>query len=239
MAQQVKLNIIQSLFRFVSFLADKTNGWAMFVKPKILLGSIIVGLAACSSNAAKQNTLENTDNAKPGTEKSDTAVLCDDAVENPTDSITGTKQTAKKQPLVMIEMKMEPMCYEPASCYLIVSTETLLPEKNVDTHVIYQASEVETLPDFPGGRDALYTFIGENLNYHAYYEGIVVCSFIIEKDGSISNVEIVKSLYPEANNEVVRIIKSMPQWIPGEQNGEKVRVKYLLPYLFLKLPAND
>ena len=63
-------------------------------------------------------------------------------------------------------------------------------------------------------------------------EGRVLASFVVETDGSITNVEVVKPAFPSLDAEAVRVLSSMPNWIPGKQNGEVVRVKYTVPLVF-------
>jgi TonB family protein len=96
---------------------------------------------------------------------------------------------------------------------------------------------VEKMPQFPGGDVGLY--VAKNFHYPQTpmcYDGGIsgrfVCQFVIEKDGSVSNIHIIKSLDPECDKEIVRVISSMPKWIPCEQNGQKVRVRYTLPISF-------
>ena len=96
---------------------------------------------------------------------------------------------------------------------------------------------VEQMPSFPGGMKALMNYLQENIKYpkdaqDAKKEGRVIANFIVEKDGSISNVKIVRSIFPSLDAEAERIITGMPKWIPGMQNGETVRVKYTIPISF-------
>lgn len=97
---------------------------------------------------------------------------------------------------------------------------------------------VEQMPQFPGGQQALFNFLGENMKYpriakENHIEGRVLCSFVVEKDGSISNVTVVRSGGdPSLDKEAVRLLKSMPKWVPGKQNGKLVRVKYTVPLNF-------
>ena len=99
---------------------------------------------------------------------------------------------------------------------------------------------VEVLPSYPDGANAMYTFISKNVIYPAVakanrIQGRVIVSFVVEKDGSISNPVIVKSVDPSLDEEALRVIKAMPKWIPGRQKGETVRVKYTVPITF-RLP---
>ena len=96
---------------------------------------------------------------------------------------------------------------------------------------------VEQMPSFPGGKEALMKFISENVKYPKEAEekglqGRVVVRYIIEKDGSISEVEIAKSVNEYLDAEAIRVVNAMPKWIPGKQKGEPVRVKFTLPITF-------
>ncbi|UKK63077.1 TonB family protein [Prevotella communis] len=96
---------------------------------------------------------------------------------------------------------------------------------------------VEQMPSFPGGKEALMKFISENVKYPKEAEekglqGRVVVRYIIEKDGSISEVEIVKSVNEYLDAEAIRVVNAMPKWKPGKQKGEPVRVKFTLPVTF-------
>ncbi len=96
---------------------------------------------------------------------------------------------------------------------------------------------VEVMPQYPGGPIAMLKYIKENIKYpeQAMKEGIqgrVTVSFIIEKDGSISDVKAVRSVHPLLDKEAVRMVKSMPKWSPATQNGKPVRVRYNVPVMF-------
>ena len=95
---------------------------------------------------------------------------------------------------------------------------------------------VERQPEFPGGDEALMEFIKKNRHYPKDYEGCaqgrVTLSFTIEKDGSISNIEVMRSPCEEFSREAIRVVEMMPKWKPGVLKGKKVRVKYVLPITF-------
>ena len=98
-------------------------------------------------------------------------------------------------------------------------------------------SVVEVMPQFPGGQIAMLQYLMKNIKYpeQAVKEGIqgrVTVRFIVEKDGSISDVKPVLSVHPLLNKEAVRVVKSMPKWTPGKQNGKPVRVRFNLPVMF-------
>ena len=96
---------------------------------------------------------------------------------------------------------------------------------------------VEQMPEFPGGQAALLKWIGDNIKYPAIAEengiqGRVVCTFVVERDGSVTDVQVARSIDPSLDKEAVRVLKKMPKWIPGRQNGSAVRVKYTVPVTF-------
>ena len=95
----------------------------------------------------------------------------------------------------------------------------------------------DEMPEFPGGKPALIEFLSTNVKYpkdaeKQKIEGKVVVSFVIEKDGSISDVEVTKPVYPSLDAEAVRVIKAMPKWKPGKQDDKFVRVKFKMPVNF-------
>lgn len=96
---------------------------------------------------------------------------------------------------------------------------------------------VEVMPQYPGGQIAMLKYLMENIKYpeQAMKEGIqgrVAVRFIVEKDGSISDVKPILSVHPLLNKEAVRVVESMPKWTPGKQNGKPVRVRFNVPVMF-------
>jgi len=110
-----------------------------------------------------------------------------------------------------------------------------LPPSPQEDEIIFTI--VEKMPEFPGGRGSLISFINENRIYPVQaqengIQGRVVLQFVVEVDGSITNIQIIRGVSPDIDREAVRIIESMPNWMPGEQRGQKVRVRYTLPVFF-------
>ena len=96
---------------------------------------------------------------------------------------------------------------------------------------------VEEMPHFPGGAAALQAFLSSNTKYPVVaqengVQGRVIVSFVVERDGSITDVKVVRSVDPSLDREATRVVKSMPRWSPGKQNGSAVRVKYTVPVVF-------
>lgn len=105
-----------------------------------------------------------------------------------------------------------------------------------ESNKIFNGDDVDQQPSFPGGTNALNTFIVSNLKYPVFaqekgIQGRVVVKFIVEKDGSISNVEVDRSV-PGLDNEAMRVVKAMPKWIPGQINGKAVKVECSHPFVF-------
>ena len=96
---------------------------------------------------------------------------------------------------------------------------------------------VEQMPMYPGGDAALMQYLSSNIHYPAVaaengVQGRVVVGFVVEKDGSITDVNVMRSVDPSLDREAMRVVKSMPRWTPGKQNGSAVRVKYQVPVTF-------
>jgi periplasmic protein TonB len=96
---------------------------------------------------------------------------------------------------------------------------------------------VEQMPTFPGGQDALFEYLQKHIKYPTIAEengiqGRVIVTFVVEKDGSITDITVVKSQDPSLDKEAKRVIGTMPKWIPGKQNGSAVRVKFTVPVTF-------
>lgn len=96
---------------------------------------------------------------------------------------------------------------------------------------------VEQMPQYPGGTGKLFEYLAKSVRYpkeaeNAGVQGRVIATFVVEKDGSISNAKVVKSIHPDLDAEALRVVNGMSNWNPGMQNGEPVRVKYTVPITF-------
>lgn len=176
MAKKIKLHTFHLLFRIFSYLADKSGGWSMFVKPKLVIGSLIVGINVVVGNA--QNNV----------------ISIDSFSKQNKDSISE-------------------LCYEPMIF--------------VDT----------TPPEFPGGYDSLYSYIQNKIKYppkaiSQKIEGMVICTFTIDEKGQVTDLQVIKGNHPLLDNEVIRVLKEMPKWTPGEKQNKPVPVKITYPIRF-------
>ena len=109
------------------------------------------------------------------------------------------------------------------------------PPKHVEETKVFTV--VEQMPMFPGGDAALMSYLANNIHYPTVaaengVQGRVVVGFVVERDGSITDVNILRSVDPSLDREAMRVVKSMPRWTPGKQNGSAVRVKYQVPVTF-------
>ena len=110
-------------------------------------------------------------------------------------------------------------------------TTTLTSDKAFDV--------VEEMPQYPGGPSAMMEYLMKNIRYpkdafDAGVQGRVIIQFVVGKDGSISGAHVVKGVAPSLDEEALRVVNSMPNWVPGKQNGEAINVKYTVPVTFLQ-----
>lgn len=112
-----------------------------------------------------------------------------------------------------------------------------------DNKVVVQEEEekpfvgVEQMPQFPGGEKELMAYLSKNIKYPTIaaengIQGRVTLRFVVSKTGDISDVSVLKGLDPSCDKEAIRVVKAMPKWIPGRQNGRNVPVYYTLPVMF-------
>jgi protein TonB len=120
----------------------------------------------------------------------------------------------------------------PAAC--LAQTDSL-PVAPPETETIWMV--VEEMPQFPGGRPALEKYLHENLRYpgearQAGVKGTVYIGFVVCRDGSICNPQVMRGIGYGCDQEALRLIREMPRWLPGKQRGQPVLVRYSLPIRF-------
>ena len=119
---------------------------------------------------------------------------------------------------------------------VVIAPPVEAPVEEEEEEVIFVV--VESMPEFPGGQQALFKYLVENVKYPVIaqengIQGRVICQFVVNKDGSIVDVVAVRSSGEASlDKEAIRVIKSMPKWKPGKQRGKPVRVKYTVPVNF-------
>jgi len=118
------------------------------------------------------------------------------------------------------------------SCSIAVAQETPSAEnKQVEDNNIYNTAGIEKKPEFPGGFQAFYNYVNTSYKIPNVpgLKGKVMVTFVIEKDGSVNDIKVLRDLGNGTGEEAVRVLKECPKWIPGEQDGKKVRVLFALP----------
>lgn len=137
---------------------------------------------------------------------------------------------------VYVDSKYNTYKHSPHKEYIVKSNR--VTERLSNTQSESKAFDVvEEMPKFPGGPNAMFEYLDKNLKYPIIAEengvqGRVIVTFVVECDGSLSDVKVTKSVDPSLDREAQRLVKSMPHWISGKQNGKSVRVKYTVPVTF-------
>ena len=117
----------------------------------------------------------------------------------------------------------------------IVDEEGIFIDEPLDTNAVYIV--VEDMPEFPGGASAILDYLSKNVRYPEAcrkdsIQGRVIIFFVVERDGSISNAEVIKSVHEQLDAEALRVVRAMPKWKPGRQCGVALRVRYGIPVNF-------
>ena len=116
-----------------------------------------------------------------------------------------------------------------------VNTTATAQNKKAANDKVFEKAEI--MPEFPGGEQAMMDFVAKNVTYpkeamEKEISGRVFVSFIVEKDGSVNEVNVKKGIGGGCDEEAVRVVKAMPKWKPGKMKGEAVRVSYQMPIFF-------
>ena len=120
----------------------------------------------------------------------------------------------------------------------VVKEEVIVvEEKPKEDNIVYTTANVQQQPEFPGGEQAMYKWLGDHIQYPAVaaeegVSGRVIVEFIVSKSGAIENVKVVRGRHPALDKEAIRVVKAMPKWNPGRNNGQAVKVTYHLPVTF-------
>ena len=220
---------IKTLYRLFAYLSDCTNGFRPFAHYKLMLGALLISLTA---NACKGKPTPTVPVADPDEWDN---VMCyepaaPDTVQTDTllpppmlgDGVVKTFNTSCDDPIpddtivpLLQPKELIPVIEEPIICYMSIINE----------------------PAFPGGEIMLEKYLSDNIIYpekakELEIEGTVYVKFLIEKTGYVSNIQIIKSPHELLSNEVIRVFKSMPRWIPGKEGGRAVAVEFGIPVIF-------
>ena len=120
-----------------------------------------------------------------------------------------------------------------ACCFLTANAQKTVVSQN--NQKVYEHPEV--MPEYPGGMSAMVEFLSKNVKYpkdaaKQKVEGRVLVWFVVETDGSLTDVKVAKKVFPSLDAEAVRVVKTMPKWTPGKHNNQPVRVRFALPIVF-------
>ena len=164
-------------------------------------------------------------------QKAEQALNADVAVANPTAEEAKAAAEAKKAE----EAKAAELAKLEAEQKAEAKASDAIAPADTTKNVVYDVTE--TLPQFPGGQGVMMKYLAANIKYpasavKAKKQGRVIVAFVIQKDGSVTNARIVKSVDPELDAEALRIVKAMPNWTPGTQDGKPVNVNYTIPVVF-------
>ncbi len=121
-----------------------------------------------------------------------------------------------------------------AACCLMTANAQKTVVSQTDPKVF---DTVEQMPEYPGGMQAMIEFLQANMKYpenaaKQKVEGRVTVQFVVETDGSVTDVHVAKQVFPSLDAEAIRVVQAMPKWTPGKDKGRVVRVKYNLPIVF-------
>lgn len=119
---------------------------------------------------------------------------------------------------------------------LIAEPEPTYRQEQENIDIIYNSVEIEIKPEFIGGNKKLQEYLSQTFEIsnemkENELKGKVYVSFVVERDGSLSNIKILRDIGYETGKEAIRVLKKMPRWKPGEQNGKKVRCSYTIPII--------
>lgn len=166
-----------------------------------------------------------------------------DQVKFPPPVVKPDDQVAEEEPPTVEELKKadpaEKTLKGDPNADVVINTPTgdgpINQEATEDTNEIF--TNVEVVPGFPGGLGQFGKFLEKNLRYPAIarengIKGRVYCSFVVEKDGSLTDIKIARGIGGGCDEEAVRVLKNSPKWTPGIQNGRPVRVSYTIPIVF-------
>ncbi len=206
---------------------------------------IIIGLVLASSFALEWLEWGNYDVNKKYIKSSALALLNDEIIiEYESIEIPELPQQIKQEPNEIIVTPDPPKIIEPIYPIIPIIDSVIIPivtpvigKDDLPDFDTIPFEIVSNMPSFPGGETELFRYLSKNISYPEISkiensQGKVHLSFIVEKDGAISNVHVLLGVDKYIDKEAIRVIEHMPRWIPGEQMGEKVRVRFQLPLNF-------
>lgn len=229
----MKKVVYKGLYKLLSVITGKINN--QYINHcKIAIGTTLLLLTSGCQTPKKNNKTEDsnkdtvyTDSIQPQT-VIDEDILCYEStvVE---DSVEAVVPPPPPPPPIIT---MDDSIYDIITCYIGVYEEDTI---TVDPNQIYEITE--KMPEFPGGSKELLEFIKKNVYFPEEYgdiciQGRAVVQFVVEKDGSVSNAQIIRGIDPKLDEIALEVVNKLPNFEPGMQNNEPVRVKYVVPVTF-------
>lgn len=160
------------------------------------------------------------------------------AIEEPAREIAEAVEVSKKDPVAPVETNVSADIESTKDNDVKGKEKVMAGEKPKDDNIVYTTANIFRQPEFPGGVEAMYRWIGEHLQYPADAaeegaQGRVTVEFVVSKTGAIENVKILRGRHPALDKEALRVVKAMPKWNPGrKEDGEPAKVTYILPIQF-------
>jgi TonB family protein len=231
--RRYQLLYLKGQYVIFDLLADITNANQYIVRKKIYLGAAIIAISvtinSCSSAGNRKNAGDDRKDKFSGTRTSCYETVATVQVVDTIKKEKVQKKQKKQFYAPHISEGTEISCYSPVS----IMDDSIYHKKDEDTLL-----EAEIMPQFPGGNDSLQNFIHRNLQYpkdalEFGISGKVIIQFIVSYQGEILNPRILKTPNLSCEKEAIRIIKLMPHWVPGKQNGEVKSIYFILPINFI------
>lgn len=249
----MKIKSYRFLFRIVSYLADKTNGAGLFVKYKLLLGTLIIGVAGAACGKKKpQVSCYDISAIEPDSvninrnDTLDSAKLKSDTVnkELAKEFINTPTPIDEEIPIIMcydpIAPEPEPILDEPivpVSCYVQIAEQPQdIPPIKEESIMLY--GSVQHPPVSPvGDLEQFSKWVQDNIEYPQIMlenkiQGRTTVNFIIDTEGNITEEKVIKSISPDVDAEVLKVITSSEKWTPGWHRGKKVKTSIIIPVKF-------
>ena len=203
---------------------------------------VSAGLLSACTSAGTKAAAEKSNGAESNMEVHEPAASCDSmvvgkvAVPEEPDTASFVKEQQSRQAVPAPKAPLVAQEEEDDEKVLIVGEVGYVPPEEPDTTKVF-GDIAEQMPMFPGGDRKLMEYLASSIQYppeceESCVQGRVIVTFVVERDGSISQAKVAKSLDPLLDAEALRVVNAMPKWIPGRQNGVTVAVKYTIPVTF-------
>lgn len=227
-------------------LQKKSSPWrmarALYLAPCAVLLALLFATPQLSS--CKQDGGKVSENSENNSEKQEgiSATVSEDTLQSPVtkqqvkiEGEDGEVTTLNVLSVAGADESTDKAQLKPDDKISTIPAQAMVAAEDYDGEDVFDM--VEEMPAYPGGMEELMKFLQTHVKYPKEAEekgqqGRVLVTFVVEKNGSITNAKVVKSVSPELDAEALRVVKSMPNWTPGKQRGEAVRVKFTIPIVF-------